>query len=364
MIKNNNLKLLISSILILCPILPGVILWNRLPDHMAVHWDSGGSADGWQSKAFAVFGLPLILMILHWLCVFFTDKDPKQQAQNRKALGMVLWIIPAISWFACGMTYGAAFGLTMNVLRFVPVLFGLLFMFIGNYLPKCKQNYTLGIKISWTLQDEETWNKTHRFTGKVWFIGGVLMLFTSLIPDAFASLYGILVFLVPMVIIPFVYAYSVYKKRRDAGLLSPADGAVSPNMKKAKIISLILVAVILVGVAILMCTGHVTVAYDDTSFTVDATYWQAVTIPYEEVVAVEYRQHNDPGGTRTYGFSSARLLLGNFESEMGSYLRYTYTGCKAHVSIVASNNRVLVINGADEAATKAIYDTLTQRTKK
>ena len=52
---------------------------------------------------------------------------------------------------------------------------GVLFMIIGNYLPKCKQNYTMGIKLPWTLDDEENWNRTHRFAGFLWVAGGVVI---------------------------------------------------------------------------------------------------------------------------------------------------------------------------------------------
>ena len=85
---------------------------------------------------------------------------------------------------------------------------GALFVVIGNYLPKCKQSYTVGIKIPWTLNDEENWNKTHRLAGFLWVIGGVVIMATAFL----GTFWLFFVVLIPMVIVPFVYSYSLYKK--------------------------------------------------------------------------------------------------------------------------------------------------------
>ena len=92
----------------------------------------------------------------------------------------------------------------------MPLFMGALFVIIGNYMPKCKQSYTIGIKIPWTLNDEENWNKTHRMAGFLWVIGGVVIMATAFL-GTFQLLF---VVLIPMVIIPFVYSYLLYKKNK------------------------------------------------------------------------------------------------------------------------------------------------------
>ena len=94
MLKKNKLKVVISSIIILLPILFGIIMWNDLPDIMTTHWGADGNADGFGGKMFVVFGTPIILLILHFLCLLFTSLDKKQKDQNQKALGMIFWILP------------------------------------------------------------------------------------------------------------------------------------------------------------------------------------------------------------------------------------------------------------------------------
>jgi len=84
-----------------------------------------------------------------------------------------------------------------------------LFIVIGNYMPKCRQNYTMGIKLPWTLNDEENWNKTHRLAGKIWVAGGILIVISALL-QCFWICFA--VFAV-MLFVPFVYSWRLYSKK-------------------------------------------------------------------------------------------------------------------------------------------------------
>ena len=110
MLKRYKKQLIFSSIVILLPILAGMLMWNILPGNFATHWGFEGEANGFSSKATAVFVLPLILLAVHWICLFFTAKDLKNNEQNPKVFSMVLWIIPCISLIVCGSTYSIALG--------------------------------------------------------------------------------------------------------------------------------------------------------------------------------------------------------------------------------------------------------------
>ncbi len=213
MLKQNKGKIILSTLLTLLPILTGLMLWNRLPDTMATHWGANGDADGFSSKAFAVFGMPVFLAALHLLCLFVTSLDKKQADQNKKALELVFWIVPVISVSMNAIVYSTALGKEPDVSVLLPVLMGLGFVCIGNYLPKVKQNHTLGIRISWTLGSEENWNKTHRFAGKLWVLGGIAILLTVFLSGKWttAVLLGIVLVLAG---IPMAYSYGIYKKTK------------------------------------------------------------------------------------------------------------------------------------------------------
>ena len=211
MIKNNMKKLLAGSALILLPMLVGLLLWNRLPEEMVTHWGFDNAPDGWSSKGMTVFGIPVFLLAVHWLGMAVTAADPKNKAQNKKAMGLIFWICPVISVVCCGMVYAEALELKPDVETVALVLLGVLFLIVGNYMPKCKQNYTIGIKLPWTLNSEANWNATHRFAGRVWVIGGVLFLGCVFLPKAALPI-AMLAVLPVLVIVPLGYSYLYYKK--------------------------------------------------------------------------------------------------------------------------------------------------------
>ena len=210
MIKRNKGILILTSIVIMLPVIIGLLLWNRLPEQMPTHWNINGEVDSWSSKRVAVFGFPSLVLALHWLCFLASTADPKREAYTKKMLTLVLWICPIISLLVSSLTYSKALGFDLSVNIIMPLLVGLMFLVIGNLLPKMRQSYTMGIKLPWTLNNEENWNKTHRFGGKVWVIGGIITMATAFV----GSFWLLMAVLAAMVLIPTVYSYLYYRKQQ------------------------------------------------------------------------------------------------------------------------------------------------------
>ena len=213
MLKKNKGLMILTSVIILLPMLAGILLWDQLPERMATHWGVNGEADGWSSRPVAVFGLPLFLLAIHWMGVWLTGQDRRNRNQNERILQMMFWIAPVISLFGMGSTYAAALGQPPRIDRLAMLLLGIVFTIIGNYLPKCRQNDTIGIKIIWTLSDEENWNATHRLAGKIWTAGGLLLLLCAFLPGT------VLPWVMPMVlgimvVIPIVYSWWFHRKQK------------------------------------------------------------------------------------------------------------------------------------------------------
>ena len=208
MIKKYKKTLIITTLVLLIPVLVGLLLWDRLPDPMPSHWDINGEVDGWSSKAFTVFGLPALMIALQWVCIFAAQSDPKHENYNPKMMNLAFWVCPAIGLLLCSMVYPAALGYSVPIEKIMPLFLGALFIVVGNWLPKCQQTYTMGIKLPWTLADEENWNATHRFGGKVWFFGGLLTMLTAF----WGSFWLLMAILAGLVILPAVYSYLYYKK--------------------------------------------------------------------------------------------------------------------------------------------------------
>ena len=361
MYKNHKKALILSSLLTLFPIVIGLLLWNKLPDVMATHWGADNQPDGYSSKAFAVFVFPFILLGIHWLCLWITSLDPGHKKQSEKATKMTFWLIPIASLFVTSIMYGLALGNKINMGSVLFGMMGLMFMGIGNYMPKVKQNYTLGIKVTWTLNNEENWNATHRFGGKLWFFGGLFLLLAAFFPVEY-TVQVLLPAILLMAFIPMVYSYCYYKKQCMEGRGYPLN---KPNMDKTTKtvygISMVVLIIILVLIAVIIFTGSIACIFNEDSFTVEASFYDDLTVEYNVIDSIEIRYESIPG-TREFGFGSAKLLLGTFRNEeFDLHSRYTYTNCDCAI-VLTVGEKVLVLAGEDIAETEFIYETLLEKT--
>ncbi len=205
----NKKTLVITSLICLLPIIVGALVYKRLPEMIATHFDLNGNPDGWSSRAFAVFGLPAILLAVNLLLPLMLRADPKHENMSGALVNITIWTIPVLSLLCSGLTLGRALGYDVRIERVLPVFMGVLFILIGNYLPKTKQSYTMGIKLPWTLASEENWNRTHRLAGFLWVLGGVYFIVMSFIG------WSVPAFVLPlavMVLVPMAYSYLLYRK--------------------------------------------------------------------------------------------------------------------------------------------------------
>lgn len=200
---------ILTIVLSLVPVIAGIVLYPRLPERIVTHWDAAGEPNGWSSKFVGAILLPGMLAALQAAFPFLLRMDPKYENVGDQMKRLLLWILPVTAWICGGSTLCAALGMNVPVKIIVPMFLGLLFIFVGNYLPKTKQSYTVGIKIPWTLQSEENWNRTHRLAGFLWVAAGIVMLIAAWFSFRMKVIFP-LMFIV--IIIPCVYSYLLFKK--------------------------------------------------------------------------------------------------------------------------------------------------------
>lgn len=342
----NKGKALAGSALILLPALAGIGLWGRLPG-------AGGPA-----KLAFCLGVPAAMLATYWLCLLLTFHTNRNNGQSKKALELVYWLLPAISLFYGAGAAAVALDVSLGWERLVPASMGLLFLVIGNYMPKMKQNPTLGIRVPWTLANEENWDRTHRMGGRVWVAGGLVLLLCCFLPGP-AMVTGMLAAIVVLAVVPCAYSYWLYRRQ-------VRDGSWNGTLFRSKadrvmtVIVLVILAVALVGTPVLLFTGDIRYTVGENALQIEASYWPDAEIDYADVESIEYAE-DIPAGSRTNGFGSPRLSLGTFQNTaFGSYTRYAYTGCDACV-VMQVKGRTVVLSGSDEAATRALYDQLNDR---
>lgn len=204
-----SLAFKIGLFVLLIPLIIGIIVYKDMPAEMAIHFNVKNQADGFSSKEMALFGIPASMLLMYIFVYVFTNLDPKRKNQNDKALALALLLIPILSIVTTCLTISYNSGQRPDVAGWIKIILSIAFILIGNYLPKVKRNYTLGIKLPWTLDNDFVWDKTHRLAGKLWMLCGFISLLLSffLRENEVLFMANILI----MVFIPTVYSYFVYR---------------------------------------------------------------------------------------------------------------------------------------------------------
>ena len=211
MAKEEKIELLLTTIVCLIPVIAGIILYPKLPNQIATHWDSQGNVNGMSSKFVGAIVFPGILVGVNLIFPILLRVDPKYENMNGKLKTLTHWIIPVVEMVCAGSTLTAGLGMKNHVEVVGPMLVGVLLVLIGNYLPKTKQSYTMGIKLPWTLNSEENWNHTHRMAGFLWVAGGLVMIVCGILPW---KVVPVLTIMLVIVIVPCVYSYLFYLSER------------------------------------------------------------------------------------------------------------------------------------------------------
>jgi len=190
----------------------GLIFYNKLPEVMPIHFDISGNPDGYASRFFAVFGLPTSLLLVHLLVWFMLSQDPKRYNQYPVMITIVRYTIPTLSILINTFVYLKVWGYRIDISFLIMILVGVLFILIGNYMPKVKQNYTMGIRTPWTLNSERNWIKTHRFGGVMFVMMGFGMMILAFFKKS--SVFLLMLIIVPVVLI-YMYSYIIYRREKD-----------------------------------------------------------------------------------------------------------------------------------------------------
>ncbi len=189
-------------------------IWNELPKEVPMHWNASGEIDRWGDKSELFMMIFMLTGITYLIFLVIPYIDPKQKLQNmgnklnnlRMILGLFMSALAIYILFSVQQK-------TSNPVLIFPLV-GLLFAFLGNYFKTIKPNYFIGIKTPWTLENEEVWKKTHLLGGKLWFVGGLLMALTFVLPNNI-QIYTFLTIVGVITIVPIVYSYLEFKKIKN-----------------------------------------------------------------------------------------------------------------------------------------------------
>ena len=208
-------------------VMAGISLWAapRMPDSVPIHWNLRGEPDGFGSPLQALTMTPLITIAMALLLWFLPAIDPRREHLVRSGRAYnAMWITLVV--FLLGVhtitVLSAATDASLPILSLVPAALGVLFIVIGNYLPKISSNWFMGIRTPWTLTSELSWRRTHRIGGMLFVALGVILLVSSFtIERAAGAIAG--AGAVAIAVVTFAYSYVVW--RNDPSRGQPRDGA-------------------------------------------------------------------------------------------------------------------------------------------
>ena len=203
-----------SILLTVVSLLLSLTVFSSLPEQITAHWNVHGTVDRFAPKL-TVFIFPGIIFLITILFQFMRRTDPNSDNYDKfqREYHRYTFVIGLVFFAVQIMTIAAAFRMDFNVNLIFCLGIGSLFIFIGNLLPKTKHNYFIGIRTPWTLADEQNWFRTHRLAGKIWVLGGLIVALTALAPESF-QVPVFLTILAVMVVTPFVYSYTEFRKKR------------------------------------------------------------------------------------------------------------------------------------------------------
>lgn len=202
---STKLTTILVLILIAAAVLAGALFWDQLPESMASHWNENDQVDGYMSKFWGVWMMPLMVLGMFGIFLLVPVIDPLKAniAQFRNIFNLFILLITAFMLYVHGLTLAWNLGYEFRMSSAMLPFMGILFIFIGYMLRQAKRNWFIGIRTPWTLSSDTVWDKTHQL-GSVLFIasgvlaflgaffGGTIALYLTLIPMLGSALFVVL----------------------------------------------------------------------------------------------------------------------------------------------------------------------------
>ncbi len=203
--------LTIAMVILILSFAAGIYLYPSMPDKMASHWNAAGEVDGYMSKFWGVFLLPIILTVMITLFVFLPKIDPlrKNVEKFRSYFDGFILVMTLFLVYIYALTIAWNLSYRFNMTTMILPAMAILFFYSGVLLENAKRNWFIGIKTPWTISSDVVWKKTHKLAAKMFKVAAIIVLFGVFLPD-----YG-LFFLIPMLIAaiyPIYYSYKEFKK--------------------------------------------------------------------------------------------------------------------------------------------------------
>jgi uncharacterized membrane protein len=206
----------LAAMLIIAPFIYGALIFPNLPSRIPTHFNIEGKADAWGGPSSIFIGPGIMGAVSIFVFVLLSNLkkfDPKKFDEANDALykDFAVLTVAFLSILSLIIIYSSTHADQINVGKLILPLVGLSFAGLGWYMPKFKQNYFVGFKLPWTLENADNWNETHKVAGTVWMFGGWFQVIATIsLPMKFGFI-GFMLATAVMVIVPAVFSYRMFK---------------------------------------------------------------------------------------------------------------------------------------------------------
>ncbi|MEM9672527.1 MAG: SdpI family protein [Cyclobacteriaceae bacterium] len=208
----------LALLLLIAPVIMLWAYWNQLPDQVPTRWNIWGELDSHQSKTKLLYTLLGVGIFVYTILAIIPYIDPKRNAERiLKPLRVVRIAVMGFLAIVFGGIILNGAGYTVNLLLIVKVAIILLYLILGNVMSKFPPNYFAGIRTPWTLEYPEIWRQVHRFGGKLWVAGALVLLIFVFLWDSFAYFMLFIAVTLILALVPTFYSYLLYRKIRQQG---------------------------------------------------------------------------------------------------------------------------------------------------
>ena len=207
----------LAALLIIAPFIYGALIFPQLPSKIPTHFNIEGKADAWGGPSSIFIGPGIMGAVSVFVYVLMSNLksfDPKKYDEANDTLysNFAVLTVAFLSMLSLIIIYSSTHADQINVGKLILPLVGLSFAGLGWYMPKFKQNYFVGFKLPWTLENEDNWNETHKLAGKIWKYGGFAQAIAALLlPNRVGFIVFFSITLI-MVIVPSVFSYRMFKR--------------------------------------------------------------------------------------------------------------------------------------------------------
>jgi uncharacterized membrane protein len=204
------------ALLIIAPFIYGALIFPQLPSKIPTHFNIEGKADAWGGPSSIFIGPGIMGAVSIFVYVLMSNLkkfDPKKYDEGNDVLykNFAVLTVAFLSILSLIIIYSSTHADQINVGKLLLPLIGFSFAGLGWYMPKFKQNYFVGFKLPWTLENVDNWNETHKVAGTVWMFGGWFQVIATIsLPMKFGFI-GFMIATAVMVIIPSVFSYRMFK---------------------------------------------------------------------------------------------------------------------------------------------------------